>query len=294
MIRYILSLFISISIYISLIYGYIYISNKIKKIEPKKDIRVKISILEPKKRLIKSKPKTISQPIIVPPTPKLKPKPKKIIHKHKKNIHKAKKIVYKHKRITHKAKKIVYKHKKNTHKVKKIVYRNKRITHRVKSEPKRENYKTPPPVIYTPEPIIEEIYKEPEIVTPISTPPQQHIERVVKRVRVEATPIKKIRKVDSLAIQKRKFLKRVRGNIYLNRTYPPKAKRRGIEGRVHLVFDITSSGEAINIRTSNAPRILQKSVKRALRQSFPIDIPPILIDKFPMRNISIDIDFKLE
>ncbi len=274
MIRYIISLFISISIYIGLIYGYIYLSDNIKSIkrEPKREIRVKISLLEPKKRLIKPKPKITPPPIIVPPKPKpkLKSKPKKIVHK---------------------VKKIAHKHKKNTHKV------IKKVAHKPKIKKDREIYKTPSPVIYTPEPIIEEeIYREPEIVTPISTP-QHREERVVKRAIVEATPIKTIKKIkraDDLTIQKRKFLKIVRRNIYSNRTYPPKAKRRGIEGRVHLVFDITSSGEAINIRTSNAPRILQKSVKKALKQSFPIDIPPILLNKFPMRNISINIDFKLE
>ncbi len=287
MIRYIISLFISISIYIGLIYSYIYLSDNIKSIkrESKREIRVKISLLEPKKRVIKPKPKITPPPIIVPPKPKPKPKPKsRPKPKPKKIVHKVKKIVHKPKKITHKV-------------IKKVAHKSKIKKHRKiqREVVNREIYKTPPPVIYTPEPIIEEeIYREPEIVTPISTS-QYREERVVKRVIVEAKPIKTIKKrADDLTIQKRKFLKRVRGNIYSNRIYPPKAKRRGIEGRVHLVFDITSSGEAINIRTSNAPRILQKSVKKALKQSFPIDIPSVLMDKFPMRNISINIDFKLE
>ncbi len=288
MIRYILSLFISIVIYIGLIYTYIYFSKNIKKVEPKKkEIRVKISLLEPKKRLLKLKPKLkpTPPPAIVPSHKRiskhrLKPKHKKIIHKSKKNIHRVKKITHKVvKKVSHKPK----------------IKKDRKIRKEVIN---RKIYKTPPPVIYTPEPIIEEkIYREPEIVTPIYTP-QHKEERVIKRAIVEvATPIKtikKIKRVDDLIIQKRKFLKRLRRNIYSNRTYPPKAKRRGIEGRVHLVFDITSSGEAINIRISNAPQILKKSVKKALKRSFPIDIPPILLTKFPMRNISIDIEFKLE
>ena len=234
MIRYIISLFISIVIYIGLIYIYIYLSRSIEK-PKKREVRVKISILEPKKRLIKPTPtptpKLTPPPIVIPPKPK--PKPKKIVHKVKKIAHKPKKI-------------------------------------------------------YTPEPIIEEeIYREPEIVTP-----KQQNSKIL-----DTTPIKSIKednRIDDLAIQKRKFLKRVRSNIYSNRIYPLKAKMRGIEGRVHLLFDITSDGEAVNIRTLNAPRILQQSVKKALRRSFPIDIPPILLDKFPMRNISIDIEFRLE
>ncbi len=280
MIRYILSLFISITIYIGLIYTCVYFSNRIKPIkrEPKREIRIKISLLEPQKSTLKPKP--TPTPIIAPPKPKSKPKPKKIVHKIKEVTHKSKKATI------HKFKKIIHKHKKNNHKTKKITHKSKVV------KIVKEIYKQQP-VIYTsqPKPIIEEeIYSEPKIVTP--TP--YKIDRVVKRVMVEATPIKYKKRVNNLTIQKRKFLKRVRENIYSNRTYPSKAKRRGIEGRVHLVFDITSSGEAINIRISNAPRILQKSVKKALRRGFPIEIPAILIDKFPMRNISINIDFKLE
>ncbi len=296
MIRYISSLFISIAIYIGLIYSCLYFSNRIKhiNIEPKRETRIKISLLEPQKSTLKPKP--TPTPIILPPKPK--PKLKKIVHKVKEVTYKSKKVAiykfkknnYKTKKITHKIKKNSYKIKKITHKVKKNNYKIKKTTH--KSKVVEEIY-TQQPIIYTPQPkpiIEEEIYSEPKIITPIP----QKIKRVVKRDMVDTTPIKYKKRRDDLTIQKRKFLKRVRESIYLNRRYPSKAKKRGIEGSVHLVFDITSSGEAVNIRTSNAPKILQKSVKKALKQSFPIEIPSILVDKFPMRNISINIEFKLE
>lgn len=225
MIRYISSLFISISIYIGLIYGYTYFTKSIKSIKREakreRESRVKITILERKKeREIKSK---------IEPKQKSKSKVKKIVHKIKK--------------------------------IKKIHTKSKKISYK-------------PEVIYRPKPTrASSIYKA------------KNIDKIVKK--------EDSIKIDDLNIQKIKFLKRVRENIYSNRIYPYKARISGIEGRVHLVFDIISSGEAINIRTSNAPIILQKSVKNSLKRAFPIDIPPILLDNFPMQNISIDIDFKL-
>ncbi len=278
MVRYILSFFISLTIYIGLIYTLcIYFNNRLKSIkqESKREMRIKISLLEEPKRVIKPKPsiKPTIKPILFTPPPVIltpKPTPKPIL-KHRKY---KKKIVKRDKKIIHKKRHIA----------------KPKIVKSKKSVIKPRIVKIIPTV--TPEPIIEEVYREiEEIVTP---PPKKRVERVVKRVATHQH-IKPIQRENSnLTIQKRKFLNRVRRNIYSNRIYPIKAKRRGIEGRVHLIFDITSSGEVTNIRTSNAPRILQKSVKKALKQSFPIDIPPILLDKFPMRNISIDIEFKLE
>ncbi len=253
-------------------------------------MRIKISLLEEPKRVIEPKPsiKPTIKPIFTPPpvilTPKPTPKPILKHKRYKKHRRYKKKIV----KIVNRDKKIIHRKRKRYIAKPKIV--KSKVVKSKKSVIKPRIVKIIPTV--TPEPIIEEVYREiEEIVTP---PPKNRVERVIKRVATHQH-IKPIQRENSnLTIQKRKFLNRVRRNIYSNRIYPIKAKRRGIEGRVHLIFDITSSGEVTNIRTSNAPRILQKSVKKALKQSFPIDIPPILLDKFPMRNISIDIEFKLE
>ena len=72
------------------------------------------------------------------------------------------------------------------------------------------------------------------------------------------------------------------------------AKRRRIQGTVQVTFDIQRDGTATNIHTTGASRILQKAVKKSIRKSFPQTIPKILMGKFPMRNVSINIGFRLE
>jgi TonB family protein len=133
------------------------------------------------------------------------------------------------------------------------------------------------------------------------TPPPPPPKQIVRQRRVyhqSHTPTpqtgRPVSKSSNLGVQKRRFLKRVRATIYANKHYPIRAKRGRIEGRVHLVFDINSNGEATNIRVSNAHKLLRKAVKASLKRSFPIDIPPTLRGKFPMRNISVNVDFRLE
>jgi protein TonB len=122
------------------------------------------------------------------------------------------------------------------------------------------------------EPMIEEVYEEPTVVEEIPT----------------STP-----KADLFA-QKEIFKSRIRENIITNKRYPRMAKRRRIQGTVHVVFDINNDGMATHIRTSGASNLLQKATKRSIKKSFPIDIPSDIADQFPMRNISINVEFILE
>jgi protein TonB len=120
--------------------------------------------------------------------------------------------------------------------------------------------------------MIEEVYEEPTVVEEIPT----------------STP-----KADLFA-QKEIFKSRIRENIITNKRYPRMAKRRRIQGTVHVVFDINNDGMATHIRTSGASNLLQKATKRSIKKSFPIDIPSDIADQFPMRNISINVEFILE
>jgi len=97
----------------------------------------------------------------------------------------------------------------------------------------------------------------------------------------------------NLTKAKRAFLKNIRDTINSNKIYPKRAKRMGIEGKVRVIFDIDKSGNVLNIRTSNAPNILKKAVIRAIRKSFPVAIPQKLQSLFPLKDISVNIFFKL-
>ncbi len=92
---------------------------------------------------------------------------------------------------------------------------------------------------------------------------------------------------------KKKFLRRVKSNIQKNKKYPRVALRRGLEGRVHVVFDIQKSGAVSNIRISGAHSILQKATKRAIEKSFPIAIPAKLRSSLPIRNVALTIGFRI-
>lgn len=71
------------------------------------------------------------------------------------------------------------------------------------------------------------------------------------------------------------------------------ALRRHIEGSVGVMFDIQANGQVSNIRFLNGKSILQKSVRRAVTRSFPINIPSTLQSELPIYNISITVNFKI-
>jgi TonB family protein len=254
--RYGFSFIISSLLYGALGYAILVFLDVPKKLKEKPLERViKISVIKPKK------PKVITPPVIAPPkeTIKPKPKPKKIIKK----VIKKSKPKPKHKRVV---KRIKPKHqkKKTTHKKvikKKIVKKREPII--------EENYFTPKPVE-----VVE--YHEPQVIEEPPTPPK---------------PTKKP-KIDKSA-KKRAFLRRVRGQIEANKKYPKMALRRHIEGSVGVMFDIGANGDVSNIRFLNGRSILQKSVRKAVIDSFPLAIPNDIQSEFPMYNISITINFRI-
>jgi len=172
-------------------------------------------------------------------------------------------------------------------KIKKVIKKRKRKPkpkpkHKAKKVIKHKKMVKQPKVVEVIEPYIEPIVEE----TPIPIQAKAIAKpKPIKRV----TPPK-----ENLNAKKRNFLRGVREKIYLNKRYPALAKRRNIQGRVHVVFDILANGEATNIRIDETSRILKKEVKRSVRKSFPIDIPSSIASIFPMRNISVNIDFKLQ
>jgi protein TonB len=272
-IRYSSSFIISSLVYIVIVAIYFNIIDIPKPIDKPKEHRVKIAIIIPPK--IEPKPiiKSTPPPTMVVP----KPKPKKII---KKSKHRIKKIIKKPK---HKRKKII---KKPKHKIKKIIKKSK---HKIKKIIKYKKVVKLAKVVEVIEPYIKPISKE------VPMPIQSKIITRPKPI-IRPKPIKRIlpSHKENLNTKKRNFLKNVREKIYTNKRYPPLAKRRNIQGRVHVIFDILANGEATNIRIDESSRILKKEVRRSIRKSFPIDIPPSIASLFPMRNISINIDFKLQ
>ena len=230
-----------------------------KKEKPKQVI--KVVLVTPPKKVV---PPPVATPIPLPP-PKIEPKPK------------PKKII---KKIKPKVKKVVKKIKPKP-KPKKIIK---------KIEPKKIVKKPTP----TPEPIIQEVYYEPEpIIEEIYTPPPVVKKTPKKEVIIAKKAPPQPPKVD-LEAEKNSFLKGIRTNINANKRYPPIAKRRGMQGTVHVVFNIQSDGSSSDIRVSGASKLLRRAAKKAISKSFPVSIPAKLLPKVPINNISINIDFRLQ
>ena len=225
---------------------------------------IKIALIAPPKPIIQAKPTPPTPPkpkIPEPPKPKKiikKPKPKKVVKKViSRTKSKPKKVI---KKVTPKPKKVIKKPK------------HKKVVKKVISTPK------PKP---QPKAVVREVASEPIIkaetkaveMTPSSPPTQPKI---------------------NLDAKKRMFLRSVRNSIYANKKYPPIAKRRNIQGRVKVTFDIDQNGQISNIRTNGGSKILQKAARKSVLKSAPLTVPSALYGQFPMQNVSINIDFKLQ
>jgi len=298
--RYSFSFIISTIVFTLVGFSFFLLAQKIdkpKKLTPKV---IKIAIVTPiiKEKVIEKK--TLPpQPIITPPIPippKIKKKvipkkikPKRVIKKKiiKKKIVK-KKIIRKPKRKKRIKKKIIKKRVVKKPRAKKVIKKKitkKRVIHKKVVKAKKIKKK----VIQRVEPIIEEVY--------IPTPPPREIvaiEPIVKppvHIKPATVPQPKV-KVDKSA-EKREFLSQVRGKIIANKKYPKMALRRHIQGAVKVKFDITSSGNVSNIQFLNGKTILQKSVRKAVENSFPINIPNNLRSELPIHDIYITIHFNI-
>ncbi len=174
--------------------------------------------------------------------------------------------------------------------IKKVKPKPKKIVKKVKPKPKPKPKKVIKKVVKEPEPVVEEIYEE-VYTEPIYIPAPQPV--ITQRVRPAVASAVATPQVD-LSAKKRSFLSKIRHAIRANKKYPKMAKRRGIQGKVHAVFDIQSDGSVSNIRLSGASTILQKAVRKSIVRSFPASIPSKLMGKFPMADVSLNMEFVLE
>ena len=291
-----------ITVVIYTLIGLLYLSfaDEFVPIKKQKPQVIKIALIAPiipKKEIKKEEPK-VEKP---------KPKPKKKIVKKKKVIKKkiVKKVVIKKpiqkKVIPPKPKPII----KEPIVEEVIYYAPPPVIEEIIPEPIIETfveepiYYEPPAPIYS-EVVPQEVYYEqpPQPISPmIQTAPESQQRYIINEplpvlappVAVQSTAVE-----SDLSNEKRAFKRETRDIINSNKRYPTMAKRRHIQGTVHVTFDISSSGEIFNIRTSGASTILQKAARKSVMKSSPLNIPNLLHSQFPMNNVSINIDFQLQ
>ena len=288
------SFIISAVVYVAL--GFLFLNFlDVKKpiLKPKEQV-IKIALIRPiPKVIVPPTPTPIIPPVIIPPKkvdkPKARKKIKRVVKKSKKRI--VKKRVIKKKKIKRKIKKKKKIAKKRVVKkkiVKKRVIKKPKPKKIIKKIVKQPIFKKPivkqRQMVQEPEPIIEEFY----------TAPVPHKVKTVPKISkpIYTPPPPPIPKVDNSAL-KRSFLTQVRSRIITNKKYPKLALRRHIEGSVRVKFNIDLNGDVSNIRFVSGKSILQKSVRKAVLNSFPINIPQKLREELPINNISVTVNFTI-
>jgi len=91
---------------------------------------------------------------------------------------------------------------------------------------------------------------------------------------------------------RRCFQQKMQEHISKNFKYPKKAYKKGIQGRVSIIFTIDKDGYASNIRTKGPAPILEEEAKRIIRL-LPKSAPALKNGKAVKIPFSIPITFKL-
>jgi len=284
--RYPLSLLFSLLLYGGILWAVVQLSNRVlppKKPRQSTEELMKIALINPPIQKPKATPLPVI-PAVVPPlpsAPKVVKKPSKKVPKVQPKKHKPKH------------------HKKPKRKTKRI---KPKKPHKHKPHPKPKPISKPKVVPQAPL-----VTHERQVNTPIETPITTPVAPIPPKYQPttspiqpvhSTTPIKTLPQTKSatadLTALKKAFLNNVRNTIYTNKRYPTKAKRRHIQGRVHLTFTILANGEITDIQTQGGAHLLRKAARQSLLKSSPLSIPSKLLTQFPMRNIHINIDFKLQ
>jgi protein TonB len=136
-----------------------------------------------------------------------------------------------------------------------------------------------------PEPVEEEIVKEEP------KPVKQEIVKEQTPVKnKQQTIVKKQSKInhDEIEAKKNIFFTKLRNKIEQNKSYPKRARRRGIEGSVEVRFYLQSDGSVKKVEFLSGKNIFKKSIIKAIKNSFPVEVDKSLFD-FPMEfKISVD------
>jgi len=286
--RYGFSFILSSIIFAMIGFSFLLFAQKVEKPKKPKKTIIKIAIITPPTPIIKKtiEKKIIKKEIVVPPKvvvplpiPKKKIIKKKIVKKKKIIKKKIIKKIIKKKRLKKRIvkKKIIKKRVPKKKIIKKKIIKKKVVRKKVvkKKITKQKKF------------VEKKIFKE--VYIPIQQP---IIKKVIHKAVKKSPKVRQVVKVNN-SQQKKAFLNRLRSKIIANKKYPRMALRRRIQGNVSVKFDITASGTVSNIRFISGKSILQKSVKNAIQQSFPISIPSVLKSELPIKNISVTIHFNI-
>ena len=141
--------------------------------------------------------------------------------------------------------------------------------------------------VIPPKPILKEkpsrkIVKPKKIVQPLMQE-QAAASTVAKNVQRQVSKDSKVVKQRYLS----KILTIIEGNKY----YPQMARRRGLEGNIHVSFLLKEDGYINGLDMSGGPLLLRRAARSAVKKSLPLPTSPTEIE-YPM-HISYVMQFKL-
>jgi len=138
------------------------------------------------------------------------------------------------------------------------------------------------------------IVKKTPAATPVSKPKKVHRKVVKKhRKRAKIHPKHHVVKKRSgggsprySAAQRNRFLAMIRKRIERAKSYPRIARRRGMQGTVHVRFTILSNGHVSGI-TLSGPKVFHTSARKAVQSAFPVDVKHATITLPATVNLSL-------
>jgi len=130
---------------------------------------------------------------------------------------------------------------------------------------------------------------------------KKHIEKIIQKQQqpesfapqpseIPATSTQPKKRQIASTANKEKFLARLRKKIDQGKSYPSIAKKRRVQGIVHVSFTISPTGELQNLQI-NGPRIFQSSAKNAVKNAFPVDTSSVT--KLLPLNIRLKLHYQI-
>ena len=141
----------------------------------------------------------------------------------------------------------------------------------------------------------EPVIKEKKIIKSIEFKKEIKKEKIVQKKRTilpqKSIMAKKSEKNIVGSSQKKVRLLELKKRIASKKYYPAFAKKRGIEGRVILTMKILPNGALGGIRMEG-PKIFYPSIRKIVRESFPLEVDGCVVD-LPA-EVSINLDYSLQ
>jgi len=153
----------------------------------------------------------------------------------------------------------------------------------------------------TPKKPVQQVVKE--VAPPKPILKEKPSRKVVKQKKVVQPPVQEAAAASEIAkdvqrkvskdskVIKRTYLSKILTIIEGNKYYPRIARRRGLEGNIHVSFMLEGDGFINGLDASGGPLLLRRAAKQAVKKSLPLPTTPTEIE-YPM-YVSYAMQFKL-